>query len=637
MIDKEEEIHFMKLKPILVNKDIKFNNHKNNNSNNSSQNNSIERISSNISKPNYTKVKSRLFKNSFLQSSKANAKDISNTKEIINKMKEEQKKIMMSKSIIINKEKAIASSKIHKRNLYTKLDDILDFKKEKKKSQEERNSDYQNFGQAIKDNLEKFNNEYIYNIKDDIYSTQKRNNRIRNGSNDYNEYNSRKHINFNKYNALNAYNNQFSNIDSKLNNTARTHKSKKTILYKNRSFVVDAHSTKKQFIDSVIHSLEKNMKNPESYISSVMSSIQINNNINLYDSYGKQDNRIIMGNIKLEKLNKTHFTNLSNINTTDNRSSMRENTLKILSSKRHTLRNENNHSSSNKLNISVSSFNNNKQILNNINNKTIRTKKTTFKSEKMINNNQVMSELNNTFNTINNDSTISQNINTQNNKNYTYSKFNKNTNLTLIKKLRDVLVNSLGYLFQNNIHVQQFTTINPFPKYPYSREKSLLFFECIKINDVKGINHLIRQDRLILFDIDYFGQTGYHWAAKRNHLECLRELISWGKHINLYDFKNRTPLFLASMNNNADCVKTLLDNDANPFMKNVDGQCPMDVTTDPSVKNLLFECCESKNYLNHKNFFRQRVLKFHKEVISSYFLEEYKKKFEYIKVDRMLK
>lgn len=97
----------------------------------------------------------------------------------------------------------------------------------------------------------------------------------------------------------------------------------------------------------------------------------------------------------------------------------------------------------------------------------------------------------------------------------------------------------------------------------------------------------LKKDRKLLFDYDYFGQTCYHWAAKRNYNELLRELMIYGKHVNLYDNCKRTPLHLAASNNHFESAKILLENEASPYVKNINNETPIEVTTDLRIKKLI--------------------------------------------------
>lgn len=138
--------------------------------------------------------------------------------------------------------------------------------------------------------------------------------------------------------------------------------------------------------------------------------------------------------------------------------------------------------------------------------------------------------------------------------------------------------------------------------------ESYLFFECIKFNKVEDAVYLINQDKKLLFDFDYFGQTCYHWAAKRNYHELLRELINFGKHVNLYDNKRRTPLFLAVENNHYESAKILLENNGNPYLKNVNNVQIISVCKDQKIKQLIDESEKIFSFVKSEDFYKKTVV-----------------------------
>lgn len=100
---------------------------------------------------------------------------------------------------------------------------------------------------------------------------------------------------------------------------------------------------------------------------------------------------------------------------------------------------------------------------------------------------------------------------------------------------------------------------------------------------------LLKKDKRLVFDYDYFGQTCFHWAAKRNYYDLLKELLEIGQNINMYDNNQRTPLFLAAENNHFEAVRLLIDHNASPYMKNKNGLTPIDVCKDIKIKKLIEE------------------------------------------------
>ncbi len=125
----------------------------------------------------------------------------------------------------------------------------------------------------------------------------------------------------------------------------------------------------------------------------------------------------------------------------------------------------------------------------------------------------------------------------------------------------------------------------------------------------------MKKDSAYLFEYDYFGQTAYHWAAKRGLVEILNFLISRGKHINQYDFHNRTPLFLAALNNQKEVCEILKKHNANPFMTSKDGKRPIDVTTDESIKLILIKLQETMGPVVKIDYFKTNILKKFKDEV----------------------
>ena len=192
------------------------------------------------------------------------------------------------------------------------------------------------------------------------------------------------------------------------------------------------------------------------------------------------------------------------------------------------------------------------------------------------------------------------------------SKFSHNNfyKKSIFLKFKNIVINSLKYLYFNNVTIKIFHIENPFTNIPFRREKSFLFFKCIKLNDIKNALFLLNQDKMLLFDIDYFGQTCFHWTAKRNYITLLKELIYIGKHINQYDNQKRTPLYLACINNHYDIINLLLTNGANPFMEDINRKKPIDVVSDEDCKLLVSNYHNKLSLYNNKGFFKNFIVNY---------------------------
>ena len=145
------------------------------------------------------------------------------------------------------------------------------------------------------------------------------------------------------------------------------------------------------------------------------------------------------------------------------------------------------------------------------------------------------------------------------------------------------------YLESNGITLNEIVENNPFQAKPYLLKESEEFIKATKFSEYEKVQDMLKKDNKLLFSIDYMGQTPYHWAAKLGDIKMMEILISFGKHHNQKDFKGRTPIYLAAVNNNKEMCKYLLDNYANPFIKDKENKSPADVAGSINLKYLLNE------------------------------------------------
>ena len=145
------------------------------------------------------------------------------------------------------------------------------------------------------------------------------------------------------------------------------------------------------------------------------------------------------------------------------------------------------------------------------------------------------------------------------------------------------------YLESNNVTISELIKNNPFQSRPFFITGSHEFLEAVKFNNYECVQNMLEKNIKLLFSIDYFGQTAYHWAAKFSDIKMMKILISFGKHHNQKDFKGRTPLYLAAFNNNKDMCKFLLENNANLFLKDKENKSPADVASNEELKHFLNE------------------------------------------------
>ena len=143
------------------------------------------------------------------------------------------------------------------------------------------------------------------------------------------------------------------------------------------------------------------------------------------------------------------------------------------------------------------------------------------------------------------------------------------------------------YLESNDVTMNELIDNNPFQDKPYEISGSYEFIEAVKFGNYNYVNDALTKDNIFLFCIDYYGQTGYHWAAKLGNIKMLDLLIQFGRHHNQKDFKGRTPLYLAAFNNKIEVCKYLLANGANPFLRDKMGKTSADVAATRQLSEFL--------------------------------------------------
>ena len=162
----------------------------------------------------------------------------------------------------------------------------------------------------------------------------------------------------------------------------------------------------------------------------------------------------------------------------------------------------------------------------------------------------------------------------------------KNSERNKKKRRFEILKNNLIFLRDNGITPSDYLNKNPFNFKPFQYKESIEFFDYIKYDKFDEMENMLRNKDL-LFCYDYFHQTPFHWAAKRDKIRATKIMLMYGNCINLLDSNKMTPLAFAAQNNNYDMVVLLCENGANPFMKNIDGKKPSDLCTDFKTKSYL--------------------------------------------------
>ena len=172
-------------------------------------------------------------------------------------------------------------------------------------------------------------------------------------------------------------------------------------------------------------------------------------------------------------------------------------------------------------------------------------------------------------------------------KNIMIDKKNKNDEKNKKKRRFEILKNNIIFLRDNVMTPSDYLKKNTFNFKPFQLRESIEFFDYIKYDKFDEMESKLNSNKDLLFCYDYFHQTPFHWAAKRDKIRAVKTMLMYGNCINLLDSNKMTPLALAAQNNNYDMVQLLCENGANPFIKNIDGKKPSDLSTDFKTKSYL--------------------------------------------------
>jgi ankyrin repeat protein len=158
---------------------------------------------------------------------------------------------------------------------------------------------------------------------------------------------------------------------------------------------------------------------------------------------------------------------------------------------------------------------------------------------------------------------------------------------TKINKFYSTFKRINEYLESNNIPLFELIKYNPFQSKPYQIPKGYEFLQAVKFKNYQFVKEALETSTDFLFVFDYYGQTCYHWAAKLGNIKMLLLLLDYGKYHNQKDFKGRTPLYLAAVNNNREICDLLLKYKANIHLKDNSGKSASDVAGSRELKYYL--------------------------------------------------
>jgi len=182
-------------------------------------------------------------------------------------------------------------------------------------------------------------------------------------------------------------------------------------------------------------------------------------------------------------------------------------------------------------------------------------------------------------------------------------KDNKNLKNKKLPRRFRILKENLMILKYNGITIKEFMKNNPFHSKPFQLNNSFEFIEAVKYEKIKEMDTFLKANANLLYSFDYYRQTGFHWAAKKNYLKALKLMIKYGNCVNLMDINHMTPLAICAKNNNLEMCQLLCENGANPFIPNNEGKIPVDLADDIKLKTYLLNWGDNfSKQQNHKLF-----------------------------------
>lgn len=158
-----------------------------------------------------------------------------------------------------------------------------------------------------------------------------------------------------------------------------------------------------------------------------------------------------------------------------------------------------------------------------------------------------------------------------------------------ISKRYAVFKKIISFLKDNDLTINDLIEKDPIQHKPFEIISGDEFIEAVKFRNYNFVEEALKKSFRFLFVFDYFGQTAYHWAAKLGDLRMLKLLLNYGGHINQKDFKGRTPLYLAAVNNNKEMCDFLISKKAKVYIKDNNGLSPADVAGSSELKYNLNE------------------------------------------------
>ena len=156
----------------------------------------------------------------------------------------------------------------------------------------------------------------------------------------------------------------------------------------------------------------------------------------------------------------------------------------------------------------------------------------------------------------------------------------------LFEKLKYYIIRISQFLKRSDItreELKKFKLI----KYSFTYKLTKPLIDYIKLKNYDVCCEILKKHKYLVLDFDYYYLTPLHWAVKKNFYEIIIKLLEYGSIVDSRNFSGDSPLHIAVKNNFYDSACILLYFLASPFLKDLKGKRPIEVTDDFDMKTLL--------------------------------------------------
>lgn len=148
-------------------------------------------------------------------------------------------------------------------------------------------------------------------------------------------------------------------------------------------------------------------------------------------------------------------------------------------------------------------------------------------------------------------------------------------------------VDCLQFLIDNGANINALNKYNETPLYCASNNGD---YDCIRVLVEAGADVTIKDNRnrspLHIIFIDYNDMYNFDFSPEQR-LACVEMFINQGADVNARDSEGWTPLHEASVHDNIDIVRLLLDNGASKSILDNKGQRPSDLALSDQIRQLI--------------------------------------------------